>query len=312
MELWTAWRKDSGTYSTTFNASDTTQYAYLACNTQLTVVIAANNGPTSYNINGTTYTNATNTLTFTPKQDNTLTVYASNAGGNSVTYTITVKFMTEEEWYYGLYARVMTMSKTYKWFVIVPSADRTTGLNIDILSNINSSANLNWYIRAMTTINCDNTLADESVTWLNENWGTSETPDNYCGYTSGAWNWLNLNDGEDNAYNDGNTTYSGTQEGHSWSADWHTPGNEGGMRVGGDALGKITNIFTKDGIQRGIYNCYNAEGVLMGMIYIHYVIDNGDIAVDSDSYVVNRFWPNDATNRQNEQHSYAAYSEYSW
>ena len=63
MELWTAWRKDSGTYSTTFNASDTTQYAYLACNTQLTVVIAANNGPTSYNINGTTYTNATNTLT---------------------------------------------------------------------------------------------------------------------------------------------------------------------------------------------------------------------------------------------------------
>ncbi len=102
MELWTAWRRDGGTYSTTFNASDTDQYAYLACNTQLTVVIQANNSPTSYTINGTTYAGATNTLTFTPKRNNTLTMYASNAGGNSVTYTITVKFMTEEEWYYGL------------------------------------------------------------------------------------------------------------------------------------------------------------------------------------------------------------------
>jgi len=312
MELWTAWRKDSGTYSTTFNASDTSQYTYLACNTQLTVVIAANNGPTSYNINGTTYTNATNTLTFTPKQDNALTIYASNAGGNSVTYTITVKFMTEEEWYYGLYARVMTMSKTYKWFAIVPSGERTTGLDIDIDSNTNSSANMRWYIALWGTINCNNTLADDAVTWLNANWGTSDTASQYCGTATGAWNWMNLNDGDDNAYNDGNTTYSGTQNDQSWSADWHTPGNEGGMSVGGDANGRITDVLAKDGTQRGIYNCYNAEGVLMGMIYIHYVVDNGDIKVDTESYVVNRFWPNDATNRQNVKHTYSAYSEYSW
>ncbi len=204
------------------------------------------------------------------------------------------------------------MSKTYKWFGIVPASQRTTGLNITIVSNTNSAANMRWYIALWGTINCSNTLADDAVTWLNANWGTSDNANNYCGTASGAWNWMNLNNGVSNAYNDGNTTYSGTQNGQSWSADWHTPGNEGGMTVGGDANGRITNVTTKDGTQRGLYSCYNAEGVLMGMFYIHYVIDNGDIEVTADSWVVNRFWPNDATNAQNVQHTYTTYSEYSW
>ena len=274
MHLWSDWKSNGITAGTTaFDTGDTDQYAYIGGFDSVTLVISTDTA-TSYTIDGLTYTPDANTFThtvvFTAQGENVISIVAGNAGGDSTKYTVTVNFLNHYNWTYGVYAPYMLGTKNQKWYAINP--DRGKGDELAVAGN--TSGSMYWKINNSYTINCDEVNADEAAEYFGDD-GSK-----YCGGSGlfGAFNRISLTN-----YNDGNSAYSGSQDGYSWSADWYGPANEGGMLIEGDSIGDITNVMAKDGNLRGLYEYYQ-DGVLIAKVYQHYVIDNGDVKVDPNTF----------------------------
>lgn len=281
MELWSDQFNNAVTAgSTAFDAGDTEQYAYIAGFDSVTLVIDAA-GATEFTINGTAYVSndsLAQTVTFTAQGENVITVSASNADGTSAEYVITVNFLTLHSFVYGVYGPYMLTTKKDKWFVIndVPE----TGDEFTIEGN--KTGSLYWRINLFYTIPCDEVVSDEAAEFYGEDGS------DYCG-SSGIFQAFNRTSVTN--YNDGNAYYSGTQDGNSWESDWYNIANEGGMTFEGDAVARITNIFSKSGTLRGLYSYY-LDGVNIANVYQHYVIEGGDINMDDpESYSTYIYMP---------------------
>lgn len=270
MELW------NGTYGAggvviDFSPNSMSYYAYVAGFDQVTLKIYADNADT-LTVNGVAASSSGDdyTVTFTTKGENAITIYVENAAGNA-TYTITVHFLDFNYMVHGLYADYMNITKSDKWHAINPLLEYGDRITIDG----NVSGQMYWRIAYDYTVDCDDVVTDEA----DRHFGG--TGSDFCGYTGrfDAFNRISLI----TPYNDGNAFYAGTQNGNSWSGNWHLPANEGGMVMMGDSISYISDIFDADGEVRGRYSFF-LDNTLILIVYQHYVIEDGYVVEDEDSY----------------------------
>lgn len=260
--------------NTGFETATTGYYAYIGGMDKVSINPTAQDAKYSgIKVNGSAVAyGASSIITLTAQGETVINVVVTAEDGiTTKTYSVTVNFLTSDNWFNGVYLRIMIQSLD-KWYSIVPVAQRTIGLNQDITGNI--SGNMLWKVIFLGTIDCLATTADDAVTYFGET-GTS-----YCD-SYGIYNWMKMTA----PYNDGNALYSGTTNSLPWSGDWHIRANEGGHIMTGDTVGSITDVANQNGLQRGIYTVTNTDGVVIATIYVHYVIASGDAKVDADSFV---------------------------